>query len=82
MTTKERLHRLVDELTEQDAAEMLRLISSQRDDVDEWGSLSKWSEVLFKDTMRRLAEEERAPALPKSGTSECRKAVLKGAEMR
>ncbi len=62
MTTKECLHKLVDELSETEADDALRYIASRHgdDDVDEWGSLSKLHGVAFDETMQRLAEEERA----------------------
>lgn len=61
MTTKERLHKLVDELTEQEAAATLEYVASRREGgvKDEWGDLSKLHDIAFGETMRRLAEEER-----------------------
>jgi|GEM_PF-6504332 hypothetical protein len=41
MTTKERLHKLVDELSEQEAGETLRLMAARRQgaNIDGWGDL-------------------------------------------
>jgi hypothetical protein len=66
MTSKERLHRLVDELSEPEADDALLYLASRRadDDVDEWGSLSKMLDFAASETMRRMAEEERAAGLP------------------
>lgn len=62
MTTKERLHKLVDELTEQEAAAALEYAVSRRERVnaDEWGDLDAWSDAASSDTMRMLDDEEAA----------------------
>jgi hypothetical protein len=61
ITAKEKLLERVMTLSEAEADEALRLLDVRRDeDVDEWGSLSKVHEVAFGDSMRRLAESERA----------------------
>ena len=60
MTAKEKLLERVMTLSEAEADEALRLLDARRDEVDEWGSLSKVHEVGFGDSMRRLAESERA----------------------
>jgi hypothetical protein len=66
MTSKERLRLLVDELSEQEADDALHYLAAHHadDDVDEWGSLSKMLDFAAAETMRRLAEEERAAGLP------------------
>jgi hypothetical protein len=40
MTTKERLHKLVDEISEQEAGETLRLMAARRQgaNIDRWGA--------------------------------------------
>lgn len=65
MTTKEYLHRLVDELSEAEADETLRFAIARHevetrpgDIVDEWGNLSAMTRASTARTMRRLAEEE------------------------
>ena len=62
MTTKERLHKLVDELSEAEADETLRFAVAHHEgrNVDEWGDMDAQTDALFADTMRTLAEEERA----------------------
>ncbi len=62
MTTKERLHRLVDELSEAEADETLRFAAARHDgkNVDRWGDLDAWSDAVSGDTMRMLDEEEAA----------------------
>lgn len=59
MTAKEKLPERVMTLSEAEADEALRLLDARRDD-DEWGNLSRVHEVAFGDSMRRLAESERA----------------------
>jgi hypothetical protein len=66
MTTKERLHRLVDELSEAEAADTLEYAASRHaredrpgDIIDEWGNLSAMARASTAETMRRLDEEER-----------------------
>jgi hypothetical protein len=58
MTAKEKLLKRVTTLSEAEADEALRLLDARRDE-DGWG-LSKVHEVAFGDSMRRLAESERA----------------------
>ncbi|MGH2903361.1 MAG: hypothetical protein ACRDK7_07250 [Solirubrobacteraceae bacterium] len=64
MTTKERLHKLVDELSEQEADDALDFIASRHegdgDNVDEWGDLDTFGTALMGDALRKLDEEERA----------------------
>lgn len=63
MTAKEKLLERVMVLSEGEAGEALRLLDARRDESeDEWGGLSKVHEVAFGDSMRRLAESERAAA--------------------
>lgn len=66
MTTREQLHRLVDELGEAEAKNALRYIASKHaredlpgDIIDEWGNLSAMARASTAETMRRLDEEER-----------------------
>lgn len=62
MTTREKAHRLLDELPETEVKPVLEFIVSRRKDreADEWGDVSKLHEVTTGETMRRLAEGERA----------------------
>jgi hypothetical protein len=61
MTAKEKLLGRVMTLSEAKADEALRLLDARRDEAgDEWGGLSKVHKVAFGDSMRRLAESERA----------------------
>ncbi len=61
MTTKERLHRLVDELSEAEADETLRFAVARHEgnNVDGWGDLDAFGEALTGGALRRLDEEER-----------------------
>ena len=66
MTARERLHRLVDELSETEAADTLEYATSRHareyrpgDIIDEWGNLSAMARASTAETMRRLDEEER-----------------------
>ncbi|HEY7951985.1 MAG TPA: hypothetical protein VID70_03295 [Solirubrobacteraceae bacterium] len=60
MTTREKAHKLLDELPESEIEPVLDFIASRNTgEVDEWGDLSKLHEVAFGETMRRLADEER-----------------------
>lgn len=61
MTAKEKLLKRVMPLSEAGADEALRLLNASRNEgEDEWGNLSKVHEVAFGNSMRRLAESERA----------------------
>jgi hypothetical protein len=67
VTARERLHKLVDELSEQEANAALDFIASRHkgqdgpgDIIDEWGNLSAMRRESSARTMRRLAEEEAA----------------------
>lgn len=62
MTAKEKLHRLVEELSEQEADSAIELIVARQesDGIDAWGELAKLHEATTAETMRHLAEQERA----------------------
>lgn len=58
MTTKERLHKLVDGLSDREADEALRLLAAQhRDDLTEWlDSLSAEDEEISQEEEAAVAE--------------------------
>jgi hypothetical protein len=68
MTTKERLHELVDELTDEEATRVLELVEREHEDPlsravanapeDEWGDLNAQTDAAAGDLMARLDEEE------------------------
>lgn len=60
VTTREKIHKLVDELPEADLDPVAEILASRggSGNVDEWGDLNAWSESASKDTMRMLDEEE------------------------
>lgn len=71
MTAKERLHQLVDELSEAEADDALRYVASRReggeadpeavrpgDIVDEWGNLSALRRASSAGKLARLDQEE------------------------
>jgi|GEM_PF-4101539 len=58
MTAKEKLLERVMRLTEAEADEALHLLEVR--EVDEWGSPAKVHEVAFGESMKRLADAERA----------------------
>jgi hypothetical protein len=67
MTARERLHRLVDELSEAETADTLAYAASrhEREDrpgdiIDEWGNLSAMQRASSSRKMRRLADDEAA----------------------
>jgi hypothetical protein len=68
MTVKEQLHRLVEELSEAEAADTLEYAASRHaredsrpgDIIDEWGNLSAMRRASSARKMRRLAAEEAA----------------------
>ncbi|HEY5344682.1 MAG TPA: hypothetical protein VIJ66_13630 [Solirubrobacteraceae bacterium] len=62
MTTREKIHQLVDELPEADLDPVAEILASRggNGDVDEGGDLDAWSDGASKDTMRMLDEEEAA----------------------
>jgi hypothetical protein len=62
MTAKEQLLQEAPAWSEHDAEIALRAVQREHagDNGDEWGELSKVHEVAFGETMKRLAEEERA----------------------
>jgi hypothetical protein len=61
VTVKERLHKVVDELSEREAADTLEYVAARRDraNVDELGDLDAFGAALTGDALRRLDEEER-----------------------
>ena len=61
MTAKEKLLERVMTLSEAEAEDALRLLDARRDEAEnEWGNLSRVDEFASGDSMRRLAESERA----------------------
>jgi hypothetical protein len=62
VTAKEKLRRLVDELSEQEADSALELIASRRrrSNVDQWGDLDAMTDATTAAVMRSLDAEERA----------------------
>lgn len=62
VTTKERLHKLVEELSDAEADETLRFAAARHEgrSIDRWGDLDAWSDAASSDTMRMLDEEEAA----------------------
>ena len=61
MTAKEQLLQEVPGWSEDDAKLALRAVQWAHSGApDEWGELSRFHEVAFGETMKRLAEEERA----------------------
>ena len=62
MTTKERLHQLVDELSEAEAGETLRFAAARHEgsNVDEWGDLDAHMDTAMLEAVRDIDEEERA----------------------
>jgi hypothetical protein len=66
MTTREKAHKLLDELPESEIEPVLDFIASRHENgnVDEWGDLDAFSTALTTDTLRRLDEEERSAGFP------------------
>ncbi len=65
MTTREKAHKLLDELPESEIEPVVEFIASRGtnetdDTVEEWGDLNAWSDAASKDTMRMLDEDEAA----------------------
>jgi hypothetical protein len=62
VTTKERLHKLVDELSDAEADETLRFAVARHEgeSIDRWGDLDAWSDAASGETMRMLDEDEAA----------------------
>jgi len=56
MTTRERLHQLVDELSEQEADEALQLITARRGDDD----IARWLDALPEEDEEISEQEESA----------------------
>jgi hypothetical protein len=61
MTTKERLHKLVDELSEAEADDALRYVASRRED-EARDSFARWLESRPEDDEPLTAEDEQAIA--------------------
>lgn len=62
VTTREKIHKLVDELPEADLDPVAEILASRNEnsDLDKWGDLDAWATAASKDTMRMLDEEEAA----------------------
>jgi hypothetical protein len=72
MTTREKVHTLVDELPESQLEPVAEILASRRENgtldesakpgdiIDDWGNLDAQTDALFAATMKDLAEEERA----------------------
>jgi hypothetical protein len=62
VTTRERLHKLVEGLSDAEADETLRFAVARHEgrSIDRWGDLDAWSDAAGSDTMRMLDEEEAA----------------------
>ncbi len=66
MTTKERLHKLVDDLSEREAAATLEYAISRREntDLEEWGDLDTQMDTAMRGSLRELDEEEHRAGFP------------------
>jgi hypothetical protein len=71
MTARERLHKLVDELSEQETDDALRYIASRHepeaepeDSVDDWGDLDSQMDHVMTGALHDLDEEERRDGFP------------------
>jgi hypothetical protein len=62
VTTREKAHRLLDELPESEVEPVVEFIVSRQEggDADKWGDMSTLHDSTTASTMRRLNEEERA----------------------
>jgi hypothetical protein len=65
MTTREKAHKLLDELPESEIEPVVEFIVSRGTNgtdgtADAWGDLNAWSNGASKDTMRMLDDEEAA----------------------
>lgn len=62
VTTREKIHKLVDELPEADLDPVAEILVSRNEsgEMDKWGDLDAWSAAASKDTMQMLDEEEAA----------------------
>jgi hypothetical protein len=60
VTTREKIHKLVDELPEADLDPVAEILASRNEngDFDKWGDLDAWAAAASKDTMQMLDEEE------------------------
>jgi hypothetical protein len=60
MTTREKAHKLLDELPESEVEPVLDFIASRHSgDDEEWGDLDAQMDAAMKDSLRELGEEER-----------------------
>jgi hypothetical protein len=67
MTSKERLHRLVDDLTDAEAARARVVVegaSPEPATPEEWGALHEQMDTAMRESLRELDEEERNAGLP------------------
>jgi hypothetical protein len=63
MTKREKALKLVEALPESQLESLIAFLEAQDqpgDIIDDWGNLSKLHRISSRETMRRLAEEERA----------------------
>jgi hypothetical protein len=62
VTTREKIHKLIDELPEADLDPVAEILASRNEhnDLDKWGELDAWATAASKDTMQMLDEEEAA----------------------
>jgi hypothetical protein len=61
VNTRDRAHRLLDELPASEVEPVVEFIVSRREGkqvVDEWGDLDAWSDAVCRSTFRELDEEE------------------------
>jgi hypothetical protein len=65
VTTKERLHKLVDELSEAEADETLRFAAARHADrnVDGWGDLDAQMDAAMRGALHELDADEEAAGL-------------------
>lgn len=64
MTTREKAHKLLDELPESEIEPVLDFIVSRHSgDDEEWGDLDAQMDAAMKDSLRELGEEERRAGL-------------------
>ncbi len=64
MTTREKAHKLLDELPESEVEPVLDFIVSRHSgDDEEWGDLDAQMDAAMKDSLRELGEEERRAGL-------------------
>jgi hypothetical protein len=60
VTTREKAHRLIDELPESEVEPVVEFIASRREggNVDEWGDLDAWGDAVSRNAFRELDEAE------------------------